>query len=130
MYFGKRYQNAVTDEEKGLERRTVLRRHLIYYLRVWDTVKDELLGHLVDINTDGLMLVSEKPIPTKKTFKLELRWNTPEGEEQHLRFDAESRWSNNDVNAVFYDTGFLLKSTDETILEPIKEVIEEYGFFD
>ncbi len=130
MYFGKRYQNAVTDGDEGLERRTVLRRHLIYYLRVWDIEKDQLLGHLVDINTDGLMLISEKPIPVKKEFQLELRWNTPEGEAQNLRFAAESRWSNNDVNAVFYDTGFLLKSADEATLEPIKEMIEEYGFVD
>jgi len=130
MYFGKRYQNAATDDDEGFERRTVLRRHLIYYLRVWDTEEDQLLGHLVDINTDGLMLISETPIPTKKEYQLELRWNTPEGEAQKLRFVAESRWSNNDVNAAFYDTGFRLHSTDEATLEPIKEMIEEYGFVD
>ncbi len=130
MYFGKRYQNAVTDDEEGFDRRTVLRRHLIYYLRVWNTEEDQLLGHLVDINVDGLMLISEKPIPTKKEYKLELRWNSPEGEAQHLRFNAESRWCNNDVNPAFYDTGFLLNNKDEAILEPIKQMIEELGFTD
>ncbi len=128
MYFGKRNQNAVTDGEEGLNRRTVLRRHLIYYLRVWDIEKDQLLGHLVDINVDGLMLLSEKPIPTKEDYKLELRWNSPEGAAQSLRFNAESLWCNNDVNPVFFDTGFRLNNTDEAILEPIKQVIKELGF--
>jgi len=130
MYFGKRYQNAVTDDDQGRERRTVLRRHLIYYLRVWDVKQDKLLGHLVDINTDGLMLISEAAIPTKEKYDLEIRWNAPEGGEQNIRFAAESRWSNNDVNPAFYDTGFRLLSADEETLAPIKKMIEEYAFAD
>jgi len=131
MYFGKRYQNAASDEEeKGAERRTVLRRHLIYYLRVWDVKEDQLLGHIVDINTDGLMLISEKPIPTKQAFELEIRWSTPDGDTQKLTFKAQSRWSNNDINAAFYDTGFQLIDPDDDVLDPIKEMISEYGFGD
>lgn len=130
MYFGKRYENANTPEASESDRRTVMRRHLIYYLRVWDVKKDQLLGHIVDINTDGLMLISEMPIPTQKEFNLEIRWSTPDGENQKLNFKAQSRWSNNDINAAFYDTGFQLIDPDKDVLDPIKAMIEDYGFGD
>ena len=38
------------------------RRHLIYYLRVYDRASGQQLGHLVDLTTEGVMLVSEEKL--------------------------------------------------------------------
>jgi hypothetical protein len=130
MYFGKKYETAPPGGSVADERRAILRRHLIYYLRVWDTATDQLLGHIVDINTDGLMLISEQPIDTGKPFDLEIRWQDMEGAPETIRFSALSRWSNNDVNSAFYDTGFQLVDPSEEILEPIRQMIRQYGFGD
>ncbi len=126
MYFGDRHNKPAKDA--GNDRRTVLRRHLIYYLRVWDLKSNKLLGHIVDINSGGFMLISETEIEPERTYDLEIRWNTPEDEEIKLRFQAESRWSSNDVNPAFFDTGFRLLGPAEDVLEPIRKMIEEYGF--
>jgi hypothetical protein len=107
-----------------------MRRHLIYYLRVWDRKTKQLLGHIVDINTGGFMLISEQEIKPEQTFDLEIRWNTPDDKNLKIEFQAESRWSSNDVNQDFFDTGFKLLGQDEKVLEPISEMIEEYGFQD
>ena len=130
MYFGKKYQGSPQAETMADERRAMRRRHLIFYLRVWDVNSGEMLGHIVDLNTEGLMLISEKPIETGKTFELEMRWKNSEGESEQIRFDAQSRWSNNDVNDDFYDTGFQLIAPSETVLAPIQSVISQYGFAD
>ncbi len=45
------------------DRISIKRRHLIYYLRVWNNKEDKVLGHVVDITTEGLMLISEQEIP-------------------------------------------------------------------
>ena len=127
MYFGERYSTSKAESD---DRRAVMRRHLIYYLRVWDKNSDKLLGHIVDINTGGFMLVSEKKIETEQAFDLEIRWNSPEDEEIKIQFKAESRWSSNDVNSAFFDTGFKLLGPTDDVLEPIKKMIEEYGFQD
>jgi hypothetical protein len=127
MYFGERYNSSKVEID---DRRAVMRRHLIYYLRVWDVSTNKLLGHIVDINTGGFMLISEQQIEMEKSFDLEIRWNTPDGDELKIQFKAESRWSSNDVNPDFYDTGFRLLGPTEDVLEPIKKVIEEYGFQD
>ncbi|WP_321528522.1 PilZ domain-containing protein [Sedimenticola selenatireducens] len=128
MYFGKKYETAPQGNSVADERRAILRRHLIYYLRVWDTATDKLLGHIVDINTDGLMLISEKQIETGKPFELEIRWQDMEGNPERIRFSAVSRWSNNDINSAFFDTGFQLVDPSEEILEPIRKMIHQYGF--
>ncbi|MCW8945130.1 MAG: PilZ domain-containing protein [Sedimenticola sp.] len=130
MYFGKKYASANHDDTVADDRRAIHRRHLIYYLRVWDTATNNQLGHVVDINIDGLMLISEKPIETGKEFELELRWQNMEGEPDTLRFRAVSRWSHNDVNKDFYDTGFQLIDPTEEVLDPIRDMIQQYGFGD
>ncbi len=127
MYFGERHNPAKT---KNDDRRSILRRHLIYYLRVWDLKTNKLLGHIIDINSGGFMLISEMEIPLQQTFKLEIRWITPEEEEVKIQFHAESRWSASDVNSSFYDTGFKLLDPVDDALEPIRKMIEEYGFQD
>jgi hypothetical protein len=126
MYFGDRY--ATPGKAEIDDRRTVMRRHLIYYLRVWNLKSKKLLGHIVDINSGGFMLISEKEIKPGQNFDLEIRWKNPDDQEIKIRFKAESRWSSNDVNPSFYDTGFQLIGSDEKVLKPIHKMIEEYGF--
>jgi hypothetical protein len=41
------------------EKRKLKRRQLIYYLRVLDRDSGALVGRLVDITTEGVMLLSE-----------------------------------------------------------------------
>ena len=125
MYFGEKHNPVDIHSD---DRRTIKRRHLIYYLRVWDLKTEQLLGHIVDINTGGFMLISEKQIEPEQTFELEIRWNTPDKEELRIQFQAISRWSTNDVNPAFFDSGFELIGAVEEVLEPIREMITEYGF--
>lgn len=127
MYFGERYNSSKAESD---DRRAVMRRHLIYYLRVWDRNTNKLLGHIVDINTGGFMLISEKKIELEQALDLEIRWNDPDDNEIKIEFKAESRWSSNDVNSAFFDTGFKLLGPTDDVLEPIKKMIEEYGFQD
>jgi hypothetical protein len=44
------------------ERRHLKRRQLIYYLSVEDIDTGRTLGHLVDVNRGGIMLISPEPI--------------------------------------------------------------------
>ncbi len=128
MYLGKSYRNSQSADPRPHERRAILRRHLIYYLRVWDQDSGKLLGHVVDLTTDGLMLISEQPIAVGEVMDLEIRWQTPEGEPLTIRFKAQSRWSSNDANPDFFDTGFKLLDGSEEVLNPIREVIRKYSF--
>ena len=111
------------------ERRDDKRHNLIYYLRVWDVEEGELLGHLADLTTGGFMLVSEQPVEVGKEYALEVQWED-EGEPREIRLRAQSRWSNNDANPAFYDTGFRLVDTATDALFPIEDLIADMSFQD
>ncbi len=74
------------------------------------------------------MLISERAITVDKPYDLEIRWHNPRDELLKIQFRAQSRWSSNDVNPDFYDTGFELLDPSEEVLEPIRQMIMEYGF--
>lgn len=130
MYIKKRFEDAAAADPDTSDRRSIKRRHLIYYLRVWDTATEQVIGHVVDITTEGLMLISDREISLNQTFDLELRWNGGEQGERTIAFRAQSRWIDNDVNPAFYDIGFKLLEDSKSVLEPIAELIDNYGFND
>lgn len=112
------------------KKRTIKRRHLIYYLRVFDTQTEKLLGHVVDITTKGIMLMSETELPLNTTFSLcmilpEETWNI-----ERITFEAESVWSKQDVNPDFYVTGFRFKNIAPKNVQLIKHLIDTFGFRD
>ncbi len=104
--------------------RRVPRRHLIYYLRVYDSQDGSLLGNLVDISTKGIMVVSEKEIPKNQLFRLRMVLpETLEGSKE-VEFEAESRWCQNDTNPDFYDTGFELIDPRVAFLDAVDRLVE------
>lgn len=112
------------------ERRRLKRRHLIYYLRVFNQANDNLIGHLVDLTTEGIMLISEEEIVLNQEY--ELRLNLPEEIEnsREIRFKALSMWSKADVNPEFFDTGFKFLEISPRHLEIIRVLIEDFSFQD
>jgi c-di-GMP-binding flagellar brake protein YcgR len=130
MYIKRPSEHNLRNSAKPDDRRTVKRRHLFFYLRVWQSDSNRLLGHLVDITPGGMMLVSEEPIAVGEEFKLEIRTPDTEGAMKPMQFTATCRWSDNDINSSFYDSGFeFLDNTPEDI-ETISKLVEEYGFND
>lgn len=130
MYIKRPSEHNRENQPKPSDRRTVKRRHLIFYLRVWEIPSDRLLGHVVDITPEGMMLISEQSIDTGREFELEVRLPDTEGELKPLRFRAICRWSDNDINTAFFDSGleFLDRSPED--VESVKAIIEAYGFQD
>ena len=55
------------------EKRVIERRHLVFYLRIFDGMGSRVLGHLVDVSTRGAMLVCDAPIQLNQEFRLRMR---------------------------------------------------------
>lgn len=112
------------------ERRKVKRRHLIYYLRVFDRTTGRQIGHVVDLTADGLMLMSERPIRVGRTIPMRMALPGDGRSEETLEFEATSLWASQDVNPDFYDTGFKVEGLTRKQLARIETLIEDYGFRD
>lgn len=106
------------------------RRHLIYYLEVFDHSTGRKLGNLVDITTKGCKLVSRQPIAVNKAMTLRIELPGDYYADRQLVFAARSIWSTNDVNPDFYDTGFEVPELDLKERKIIRRLIERVGFND
>ena len=87
-------------------RRDNERKKTIYYFDVFDWKTDKLLGHAVDITTEGLMLVSKDKIDEGGSYQLKMTFPFELEGIKEITFDAVSRWSGKDVNPDYFDTGF------------------------
>ena len=107
--------------------RSLKRRHLIYYLRVFDRATGDLVGHLVDVTAVGMMLISEAPLPTDAEF--DLRMDLPPGlfETAVWEVGARSIWSRPDVNPAFWDTGLRFVGFTREDELVVSHLIKYYG---
>lgn len=116
------------DSLEETNKRSVPRRHLIYYLRVFDAEADKLIGNLVDISTRGIMVVSDSRLEPGKRIRLKMVLpDTVEGSKE-VEFEAETRWCQNDVNTDFFDTGFELIDPTNDFLDAVDRLVEDCLF--
>ena len=110
--------------------RKLKRRHLIYYLRVFDKNSGKLMGHLVDVTQEGILLISEEPVPENTEYSLNMVLpETLEGEEM-IEFRATSLWSKRDINPSFIATGYKIHDLSTEKSGIISSLVERFGFND
>lgn len=110
--------------------RIMKRRHLIYYLEVFDAETSALMGKLVDIITRGCKLVSRDAIPEDQKMTLKIILPDDFHSEKELVFEARSLWSANAVNPDFFDTGLEVLDLGLAERKVIRRLIEQVGFND
>ena len=113
----------------GDESRRMKRRHLVFYLEVYNE-SGGVLGHLVDLTTKGIKLVSKEPIKENKDFRLKMELPEEYFADKALHFNGHSLWSGPDVNPHFHATGFEISGLDEDARVIIRKLINELGFND
>lgn len=112
------------------EKRHFKRWHLIYYLQVRDRHTSQAIGHLIDINQEGMMLLSEVPISCDRIFHLQMLLPEEVVGMTSWEFDAKSLWSKPDVNPNLHTTGFHLLNVLPEDVGMIECLIDDYGFRD
>lgn len=110
--------------------RRVERRHLVFYLRVFDGMSNRVLGHVVDISTKGVMLISDQPITVSEHHLLRMRLPSSIANKDELLFNATSKWCKQDINPDFYVTGFEIQEVSEEIARYILCLVDDFGFRD
>ncbi len=81
------------------EKRRQKRRHLVYYLEVFDRKSGKPLGRLADLSAEGLLLLTEKELAPGKKLDLDVRVpQVPGLQSEKLHLKAVVRWSGHDKN--------------------------------
>lgn len=111
------------------ERRTLDRKYLMVYSRVFDRATGKILGYLSDLSSRGAMIISDDPI--KENAKLSLRFDLPDPplfSTDHLNLEARIAWCKPDIDPSFYNIGFEFLEISESEKSIIEEMIEAYEF--
>jgi c-di-GMP-binding flagellar brake protein YcgR len=111
-----------------VDRRKYTRRHLIFYLRIFDE-NDILLGYLLDISEGGILMMSETEIPEEKQLKLKLKLPKEINEGDTLHFTGIVKRISKDINESFYDIGIQIVEKDKKYSEILHKLVEFCGFF-
>lgn len=108
------------------EQRRLSRIKIAYYLRVFDDATDAMLGHIADITTEGMMVISERPIPSDCTFKLWMEFPSESDQRERVYIEAETVWTRQDANPDFYDAGLRLVNPTREAVRKISELIDQF----
>jgi len=111
------------------ERRTLDRKYLMVYSRVFDRGTGRILGYLSDLSSKGAMIISDDPI--KENVTLSLRFDLPDPplfSVDHLNLEARVAWCKPDIDPSFYNIGFEFIEVNEQEKMIIEEMIEAYEF--
>jgi len=112
------------------DKRKLKRRHLIYYLHVLERSSGRLIGYLVDISTDGIMIMSEQPIAVGTRLELKIMLESEMSAKQYLAFDAKAVRCEKSINGTNYDIGCELLNLASVDFREIETIIDELGFRD
>lgn len=117
----------MAEKKQGEEQRRTTRRHLVFYLRIFDGMSSRVLGHLMDISSEGLMLLSDSPVEVNEEYRLRMRLPKEVSGSDEIVFGAVSRWCRQDENPDFYVIGFQIQDMDDETRASVIQLIEEFG---
>lgn len=117
----------MTKNNSSDDKRIIQRHQLPLYLQVFNRVTGRPLGYIVNISSQGMMLVSQAQLMTHAVFQLSI--HVPDKTSlKKIEFEALSLWSRSDVTPGYYDTGFsFIKTPDELIL--LVNALKDYFTF-
>ena len=104
------------------------RHPLIYYLKVFDCASGEQIGFLGDITDEGVMVMSEQPLPVDHDYVLEIRNQSGRNQTRNVRCAGHSVWSHGELDPDYFATGFRLCNLDGETERAIQALIREIGF--
>jgi hypothetical protein len=90
----------------------------------------EQIGHVIDLTTEGILLLSDRPIPIDKQFHLKMDLPSDIKGTDLFEFRAVSLWSSKDENPDFINTGFKILEIEEEGLRVINRLIKRFRFRD
>lgn len=97
---------------------------LIAALRVFDQKSGAVVGHLFDVTTEGIRLISEQAFVTEREYQLQMH-TEDESKDNTIALNARSIWSKEDINPNFYDTGFQLIDVSAETKSYLAHLIDE-----
>lgn len=110
------------------ERRENKRKHLFYYLNLFDCETGEKAGRLVDISRSGLKLINKDKTATDIRRRLRLILPTTSFGKDWVEFEARVVWCERDINPDYYAAGLKFETIDRDDENTLHRALKDYLF--
>lgn len=107
--------------------RKLERKELNQGIVILDTINGGVFGELVNITTEGLMVMADREIETQAIFQLALQLPEPIKGASQIVIGADCLWCRRAENFYRYWAGFQIIDASEKALEQIEALIDLYG---
>lgn len=107
--------------------RKLERKELSQTIQVHDIINGGLFGELVNITTEGIMVMTDREIETQAIFQLSLELPEPLIGSAQLVLGADCLWCRRAENFSRYWAGFQVIDASELALEQIEALIDLYA---
>lgn len=93
---------------------------------IMDTISGERFGELVNVTTEGLMVMTDREIATHGIFQLRLELPVPINNSKQLSLGADCLWCRQAENLNRYWAGFHIIDISDAALLQLEELIGHY----
>jgi hypothetical protein len=109
-------------KERKLERKELNQR-----IPIIDTINGGEFGELVNVTIEGLMVITEKEIPTQSIYQLALQLPVDIEGSNTVEIGADSLWCRNVENFDRYWTGLHIIDASDHALKQLDHLITHYS---
>jgi hypothetical protein len=106
------------------EKRSLPRQKTGVFFGVYDRATSRYVGRLVDLNTNGLMLIGKRPFKVGETFKLKMDLPQEINGKSQIEFDANVKWSEKSKNTNLFSAGLAFIEIEPAYTQLIDELIK------
>ncbi len=110
------------------EQRRAKREQTIFYLEVMDAEIDQPLGRLVDVTTEGIMVVHDNPLAVNREYRINVAIPRELNGSSIIAFKAVCRWCRQSVNQDYFDAGLQIVDISPNDQLRIEQVMKYYSF--
>lgn len=109
-------------KQSSIDQRRAPRLEILESLNVKDVRDGEVLGQLANISSEGLMLVSQRPLSIGRSYRLIIPLAVEGIQDARIEVTAESLWCEDVNNSGTYWTGFhitAISAADQSVLNKL-----------
>ena len=112
---------------KDLIERKHERKELNQSIPIVDVINGGDFGELVNVTVEGIMVITDKEIPTQSIYQLSLRLPIEIAGSNTVELGADCLWCRKVENFHRYWAGFHIIDASDTAMAQIEELIKHYA---
>lgn len=108
------------------DRRRANRHQLLFNARVYDADSGRLIGHLSNLSTDGVMVITERPLPMGRTHRMRIPLPVAFEGRNELEIEAAVAWTQPAMHPTYHRNGLRALSLGQDQRRVLTRLVEDY----